>query len=812
MSEPVQGQPQQDTRPIRAFTIKALVFGCVAALALVAFGGVNNVFRESQTPLVGNYLAPTIFALLILLVAVWNPLLGRWQALRFRAGEMAVVVGLCFMVAWIPHGGFGRFFLRAIAFAPTQFDSHPEWRPYDTFGHLPPQAVPLEGSVLAGPLRASIASERAALASGALGEELAKAGTDAARYAVALDLAELVPAREIFGDAKLARSAAEVNAIRAMAADPERWRAADGLLKAMPTLVLAESTPAEWKLAHARLKAEVQKLRPAAEKHWEQVYPGFLNGLPSGDEVIGFDRMPVQTWLPTLLFWLPLVLLGAVASVMLALLVHKQWAHHEQLRYPIANLASTMMATSPGSRVADVFRSRLFWWGMVPVAGIHLLNFLAVQFPGALPSVPLHWNNQGVIDKILPLNKQSGGVGGIAPGDIYFCVIGLTYFIAAEISLSVGLAGVVMALVATQWYLMTGMTSDITSARTGAWFAYAAIIAYTGRQYYAAAFLAAVGRRSDGIAPEQAWAARLLLLSGAGFVAVLHGAFGIDWPVALFFSMTAVVLMLVTSRLVCETGLPLLQAGWMPAHVISTMIGPAAIGPGPIVSMYLVSAAFFKETRESLMPFANTALKVAEDNGAPRLRFALIACVVIAIAVGVGIAANFWGFYNFGASRDGFAKWPGIDGMDAATRGLANLVETGRYAESAAATGLDKIGLVSVDAKQGVQLGWMAFGAVGLLVFAFCRFRFAWFPLHPVIFVVMGTWMSARIWTSILIGWAIKAAIVRFGGGKAYQDLKPLFIGLIVGELGMAVVTIVHPWVVFWFTGVQPQGMGIFPA
>jgi hypothetical protein len=806
MSDP---QPSSTPPAGRSFTIKAIAAGLLAAVAITAGAAINNIMREWQTPLIGHYLPPAPLLLLIGLALVWNPLAGRWRHLRFSPGEMAVVFGLCLVCAWIPHGGFGRFFLRALALPATQIEAHPEWRHADTMGHLPAGTMPMDATPVAAPLRASIASERLRLTQGA--SELA--GVDAAAYAAALDLASLVPPREFLGDQQLARTGAELAWQRLQGRDARASPAVGELLRAMPrTLALGESTPPAWSLAQRRLAAAVRADLPAAEKEYERVFPGFLNGLQSGDVVVRPADLPTAAWLPSLAFWLPLVICFAVASLMLALVVHRQWASHEQLAYPLATLASSLMGRPGENGLAPVFRSRLFWWGLVPVLCVHGLNFLAIQLPGALPSIPLQWSNSGVIKQMFPVTAQSGGAGGLASGGIYFSLIGLTYFIASEISLSVGISGAVLLLLSTQWYLASGTPLDGGSMRAGAYIGFAAMILFTGRHYYWSVLLAAIGRRRADVAGEQAWAARLFLLASAGFVAVLVGAFGMDWLPAVCFALTVLVLMLVVSRVVCETGLPFVQAGWAPAQMISTVLGFGAIGPASLVSMYLVGAAMFKETRESLLPFASTVFKIADNTGTPRLPLALVGGVAMVVALIAGIAASMWGMYNFGAGRDAFAQWPGADALDQATRGLNHLIETGRYAQSAAASGLGKLGQVEHTAIQLEDLGWMAFGLVAVICLALGRFRFTWFPLHPIIFVVMGTWVSARIWFSVLLGWAIKVAIVKFAGGKVYQDLKPLFIGLIVGELSMAIITVVHPWLWFAITGEMPPIMGMFPS
>jgi hypothetical protein len=61
------------------------------------------------------------------------------------------------------------------------------------------------------------------------------------------------------------------------------------------------------------------------------------------------------------------------------------------------------------------------------------------------------------------------------------------------------------------------------------------------------------------------------------------------------------------------------------------------------------------------------------------------------------------------------------------------------------------------------------------------------------------------------VGWAIKELIVRFGGGKSYNTLKPLFIGLIMGELIAVAITIIVGAVYYSITGVTTPYFQILP-
>jgi hypothetical protein len=65
------------------------------------------------------------------------------------------------------------------------------------------------------------------------------------------------------------------------------------------------------------------------------------------------------------------------------------------------------------------------------------------------------------------------------------------------------------------------------------------------------------------------------------------------------------------------------------------------------------------------------------------------------------------------------------------------------------------------------------------------RSRFLWFPLHPIGYLMCLTYPLNRLWFSIFLGWLGKTVISRFGGSDSYRNVRPLFLGLILGDLVM---------------------------
>jgi hypothetical protein len=83
-------------------------------------------------------------------------------------------------------------------------------------------------------------------------------------------------------------------------------------------------------------------------------------------------------------------------------------------------------------------------------------------------------------------------------------------------------------------------------------------------------------------------------------------------------------------------------------------------------------------------------------------------------------------------------------------------------------------------------VGHMAFGFVFTGALSFLRLRFTGWPLHPIGYLMIGTFPGHHLWFSIMIGWMAKTLIVRFGGPRMFVDAKPFFLGLIVGESAAA--------------------------
>lgn len=559
----------------------------------------------------------------------------------------------------------------------------------------------------------------------------------------------------------------------------------------------------------------------------ETVYRGFFTGLATGNSFVGLGDIPFRAWSGALLYWGPLVLLAALAVTALAFLVHRQWSRHEQLSYPIAQVASGFCQRADGRRgVPDVLRDRLFWAGFLPLFLLYMMDYLARWHPDAMPKLaeilPVLKSWWLPITQKMPILNKTPGNWALNWQATFFCVVGLAYFVSTEISLTMGLSSVLLSLFGIWFFKLSGRpvtSDDMSLLRGGAYFGYALVLLYTGRSHYGSILVRALGFRRASAQAEGddrrndttgILAARVLLLATGGFVATLM-AMGARFWMALFYALLLLLLFLVMTRIVCETGIPFISAEWWPGRMMVALMGPAVIGPGTLVLLLWVSNALCIDPRECLMPYVATGTRLAEAARLNLRKAFGLAVAAVFLAVAVAFVAQHWTLYNIGPMADGTAhsRFPQMHFNDAA-KWMGEMENLGTLDASFNARGLDRLKLFSPEPGAWT---WVLASAAAVIVLSLVRFRFTVFPIHPALLLVWGTYPAIMVWGSFLLGWFIKILVVRFGGGAVYQRLKPLFIGLIASELMASAVVILVDILYYWVTGNVPSvQLSILPS
>ncbi len=549
------------------------------------------------------------------------------------------------------------------------------------------------------------------------------------------------------------------------------------ILENLP-LELFPSGEAAKAIADARISRSMENLSPEIVAEYERVHGNFIHGMAKGNDFV-WD-FPVMEWIGAVGFWLAVFLALIMTLMGMVLLVQRQWVRHEQLPYPLASITDSLIRKSPGRMVSDALTNPLFWFGFGPVALISLLNWFGESFPGTVPVVPLSWSVAGGVLQDFPSLRYAGGlIYAVLSGSLSFMTFAVAYFVSSEVGLTLWITPVIAMLCATQYYLMTGtpVTSEnLELMRSGGFVAYALILLYIGRNYYFPVIFRAfgLGFRDRVFSSDSIFAARILVLGFIAFIISLM-VIGLTFPVALLFAMGVLILYLVTTRILCEAGLYYFTAGWQPEVLLVKLLGPAAIGTAPLCMLYLVGSIFTTNTQESTAGYLSTSYKVTEDAGISLKKMFFSGIVAFGIALCIGFFALLWTNFNLGIEGTRGAT----PALDRAAADLFFLEDTGTGVISDAASSIGRFAQISLS---GPVVGWFSVGLLGVLFFFLLRLRFVKFPLHPLLFLIVGVnWFMY----SFFFGWLVKQLVLRYGGGKIYQKLKPLVVGILMGELGV---------------------------
>ena len=528
-------------------------------------------------------------------------------------------------------------------------------------------------------------------------------------------------------------------------------------------------------------------------------------------------QVPWAAWSAPLRLWLPLVFLAALASVCLALVVHRQWSEHEHLAYPIAEFTTALLQTDEGQALGRVFHGRAFWIGFAAVFLIRLNNGLCQWFPEALIPVRLTFSftSFGTLWPLMldiPLSGYS-----LLNVTIYPLAIAFAFFVSSEISLTLGLTQILWTLAAAPMVkagidLSTdyGLGGWSAWQRVGSYMAFSLMLLYAGRHYYGQVLTQALcfwrPRRPDDGA---VWACRLALLSAA--VLVLQTCrMGLELPYAIGTVGLILMSFVVVSRLSAETGLFFIHARWQPFAALLAMFGGYTLGLTSLVASALVCMILCFDHSQFLMAYLSNGLQMGRRLGLSAARLSSLTLGMYVVGAGLALVIALCATYEEGTPIEcGFSYWqtPKMP-FQAADTEVLRLTATGELEQARQRPWYRRLDRIHPK-PSFVWAATLGFGLVAL--FSVLRLRVPWWPLHPVLFLVWATWPAVLLWSSFLLGWLVKRLSLKFGGFELVRRLRPLMLGIIAAEIAAALTFMVAGAVYFACTGNKPVYYQFFP-
>jgi hypothetical protein len=396
---------------------------------------------------------------------------------------------------------------------------------------------------------------------------------------------------------------------------------------------------------------------------------------------------------------------------------------------------------------------------------------------------------------------------------LYPAAIGLAFLVASDIGFSLGVTNIISSVVL---YLLmiwgmniSGdyMTGGYKEWQTwGSYLGFACMLIYIGRRYYWQLLSQAVTfipRPETDIAAVRA--VRVFIAAMAGLIATLV-LVGLSWPIAVFAAFTTMLMYVVMARLNTEAATFFYSPTWMMPGVVVGLFGMETMGPTAFIIVGLFAFVLSGDQFEAVMPYVCNGLKTASDTGVKVGRLGLLIGAGLLVATGAALFTEIWsGYQNAGYKYTG-PHYPTMV-YNAAERAVTRLNLSGELAAVNAYTGVEHLKHMRPDSR---FLGYAALGFVAVIAISALRLRFTWWPLHPLVVLSFGAWTMGRYGASFLIGWFLKALTLRLAGSGKYMELRPMMIGVIVGDLLAGFIIFIILWLYYVTTGIQPPGYDIF--
>jgi hypothetical protein len=502
------------------------------------------------------------------------------------------------------------------------------------------------------------------------------------------------------------------------------------------------------------------------------------------------ESIPWGLWLIPLMAWGIFIFASYCMLGCLAIMLRAQWAENEALSFPLLRLPLEMTqdVDNKGSEGVNFFQNPMMWIGFGVVVLIQALSGLSTYFPD-VPMIKLSvWTDPLLTEA--PWNQI-----GWTPLGTWPIAVGVAYLLTSEISFSLWffywfirlqyIAAYYMGLstlaMPSMIQAMGGGKTFVGFQQAGAYIGYAGIVLWTARLH-----LRHVMRRAFGRAKAQAGEEKEALpyplafwgfVTSLGFLIAWSVAAGIRLDIALVLWASYLVTAIALTRVVVEGGLLFVQVGAPPLGLMAQLFGSGPgqwLAPSSIVPASFIQISMMTDLRAFLMPSFVQGFKLAHERKiSARPLLALIFAVIL-----ITLSLSMWMNVKLGYENGG---------LTLANSWFSNSPHKPAYNIRDLIKG--------ADGTSWTNSLWLGVGSVLTLGMMTLRARYVWFPLHPLGYLMCLTYPMNRLWFSIFLGWLCKLLITRFGGGESYRKATPFFLGLILGEVVMALLwLIVDGW------------------
>ncbi|MEW6752080.1 MAG: DUF6785 family protein [Candidatus Latescibacterota bacterium] len=507
----------------------------------------------------------------------------------------------------------------------------------------------------------------------------------------------------------------------------------------------------------------------------------FYEGLPAGRPV------PWDAWAGPLAYWCVFILAVYWVSVCTMVLLRKQWMEREKLLYPLIQVPLEMIRDdSRGSLVKPFLKNPVMWIGFSIPFVLGSWTALHSYFP-AVPALST-FSDQGILTTQFMLFRNTT----VLIVMLNLGLVGFAYLLSREIAMGLWVF-FMLANLERGVFNVLGIQSTESLSRfanlSGPYLAHQAMGAmivlifaglWTARGHLRDVAAKVFSKRKDIDDSAEALSYRQAvggLVVGLLVCTVWLWKSGLPlWVVPVFLFAAFVVFMTLT-RAVVEGGVAVIRTPLTPADFVISGLGTSNLGGAGLASLGL-TYVWAANIRLFLMPCFANALKLTEYVGGNRRL--LIWAVVLSVLASLG--GSIWSVMTLSYAYGG-----------------VNLHEFWYVGEPTNA-GIYTARVIANPT--GANLGGWLFTLLGALIMVgltFARAHLMWWPLHPLGFAISTFFIMNYVWFSVFVAWLIKTVVLKYGGPGLYRSTRPLFLGLIMGQ-----VVVAGLWLIIdFFTGMQ---------
>ncbi|MBD3183450.1 hypothetical protein GF312_14220 [Candidatus Poribacteria bacterium] len=482
----------------------------------------------------------------------------------------------------------------------------------------------------------------------------------------------------------------------------------------------------------------------------------FYEGSPAWD-----SGVPWGIWIKPLLIWSILLLSLYFVMICITVILRKQWMDRERLVYPLAQLPLEMVKDEGNSPVKPFFKNGVMWIGFgIPfilssMKGLHHY-FPSVPSMELVQSVPIFRRSLGLHFRLsFPMLGFFYLVHLDTAFSLWFfnllslMVRGIMNTFGVSMRESLGIYGTPSPVFAHQ-----GMGAMITLVLAGLWI---------GRSHLKDVLKKAFTRNADVDDSGEMLSYRTAVFGtiiGLIIMTIWLNMSGMPLSVTLLFLFGAMLLFIGLTRVVAESGMAEAVASTISSSFVVSGLGTGPLGPQGLTAMSL-TYVWSGDLRTFVMASSANSLKVMEGEG--KSRKPLFGAMILAIII--TMISSAWVLLRLAYDQGGLN---------------CNSWFFGGGARAPFDFFVSKI----MNPTEPNWLGWYitAGGAAVMWLLMFMRARFLWWPFHPIGFAIGPVWIMDHIWFTIFMAWLIKTIVVRYGGLKLFQKMRPLFLGLILGQ------------------------------